>query len=46
MSIEATLRPEREKEPAGVRAGRPTARVLYIAAAVLAVMVSIGLASV
>ena len=41
----ATLRPEREKEPAGVRAGRPTARALYIAAAVLAVMVSIGFAS-
>jgi len=38
-------RPERERELAGVRAGRPTARALYIAAAVLAVMVSIGFAS-
>ena len=41
----ATRRPERETEPAGMRAGRPTARALYIAAAVLAVMVSIGFAS-
>jgi len=42
----ATLRPGRaEEKPAGVTARLSTARTLYIAAAVLTVMVSIGFAS-